>query len=234
MKKLIAIVLAVVMALTLGITPVFAGIGSDIPDTGEHYNLNIIGVPRDKTVPDMTDSNRHTIFVPLERDGSVSRTVRINVVRNTIDPTSFQVWDGNATDDDVAVIAVPFETYGKLSFNVYAVGLGKPNREADVYWESIYDSNTYTTTPLFGTFTIKRGQGKPQVVNISDIFRASGFIDLGGTPGLYDPDIDIQFTNVWVFNIPTLLSYYWDYTNEGLKLMQVRFHPTTSGSWNIP
>ena len=239
MKKLIAITLAAVLLLTLGVSPVFAGIGSEIPDTGEHYNLNIIGVQHDKTVPTMTDSNRHTIFVPLEKDGSISRTVRINVVRNTANPDKFQVLDGNATDDDVAVIAVPYETYGTLSFNVYAVGLGKLNRKADVHWESIYDSNTYTTTPLMGDFTIKRekenGKGKPKVVNISDIFRATGFIDLGGTAGVYDPGIDIAFEDIWVFNIPTLLSYYWDYENHGLKLMQVRFYPTTSGGWtNAP
>jgi len=244
MKKLIAIGLVVVLALalTLSTAPVFAGIGSDIKDMGDngkHYNLNIIGVQHDKTVPTMTNSNRHTIFVPLEKDGSVSRTVRIEVVRNTADPTSFQVLDGNATNDDLAVIAVPFDTWGTLSFNVYAVGLGKLNRQADVHWESIYAAGTYTTTPLMGDFTIKRekenGKGKPKVVNISDIFRATGWIDMpGGTPGVYDPGIDIAFEDIWVFNIPTLLSYYWDYTNSGLKLMQVRFYETTSGGWTFP
>jgi len=246
MRKLIAIGLVVVLtlALILGTAPVFAGIGKDIKDMpagdhGKHYNLNIIGVQHDKTVPTMTDSNRHTIFVPLEKDGTVSRTVRIEIVRNTTNPDQFQVLDGNATDDDLAVIAVPFETYGTLSYNVYATGLGKLNRQADVHWESIYDANTYTTIPLMGDFTIKRekgnGKGKPKVVNINDIFRASGFIDLGGVVGVYDPGIDIAFDDIWVFNIPTLLSYYWDYTNSGLKLMQVRFYETTSGSWtNAP
>src|SRR5438445_10399461 len=32
--------------------------------SGAHYNLNIIGVPRDKTA-DMTGDNGHRIFVPL-------------------------------------------------------------------------------------------------------------------------------------------------------------------------
>ena len=243
MKKLIVIALAVVLVLTLCVTPVFAGIGKQIKDEGDngkHYNLNIIGVQHDKTVPDMTGSNRHTIFVPLEKDGTVSRTVRIEIVRNTANPDQFQVLDGNATDDDLAVVAVPFETYGTLSYIVYATGLGKLNRLADVHWESIYAAGTHTTTPLMGDFTIKRekenGKGKPKVVNISDIFRATGWIDMpGGTPGVYDPGIDIAFDDVWVFNIPTLLSYYWDYENHGLKLMQVRFYETTSGSWtNAP
>jgi hypothetical protein len=41
---------------------------------------------------------------------------------------------------------------------------------------------------------------------------------------------DIQFSNIWVFNIPQLVEYFWDYDNNGLKLMQVRFYETTSGS----
>jgi hypothetical protein len=50
---------------------------------------------------------------------------------------------------------------------------------------------------------------------------ASGFCDSG----------DLQFNNVWIFNIPQLLDYFWDYNNTGLKLMQVRFYETTCGSF---
>ena len=185
----------------------------------------------------MIIKNTIKAYVRLGEDGA-AEMVEINVVRNIANPDKFQVLDGNATDDDVAVIAVPFETYGTLSYNVYAVGLGKLNRKANVHWESIYAAGTYTTTPLMGDFTIKRekegGKGKPKVVNISDIFRADGWIDADGS-GDFDPDIDTTFNDVWVFNVPTLLDYLWDYDNQGLKLMQVRFYPTTSGSWtNIP
>jgi len=231
MKKLAAIVLAVVMVASLGTGIAFAGIGSDIPDNGTHYNLNIIGVPKGKTA-DMTDSNRHTIFVPLDRNGYAA-PVKIYVMRNVDNPTQFQVLDGNACDANGATILVPFEDYGTLSFNVYAASLGKPGYTVHVEATAEFSGNT-TADLLMGSFDLPRDKGKPTVMNISNIFRASGWIDNCGTIGVQDP-CDTTFTNVWVFNIPTLLSYYWDYDANGMKHMQVRFYPTTSGSWtNVP
>src|SRR5436309_16112070 len=51
-----------------GVSPVLSSgtTGNGAP-SGPHYNLNIIGVPKTKTA-DMTNSDGHTIFVPL--DGS--------------------------------------------------------------------------------------------------------------------------------------------------------------------
>jgi len=230
MKKLIAVVITTLALLTLGVSPAFAGIGSDIPDNGQHYNLNIIGVQHAKTA-DMTDSNRHTIFVPLGNDGDM-KSCQIYVVRNVDNPDKFEVLDGNATDGR-ATIAVPFEDYGTLSYNVYATALGKPGGLANVGATVTFEDGTYGSL-LMGSFDLKRGKGKPKPVNISDIFRASGWIDVDES-GAFEAETDISFDNVWVFNVPTLLSYLWDYDNQGLKLMQVRFYPTTSGSWtNVP
>jgi hypothetical protein len=239
MKKPVVVVMAVALALAMvlsaGVGVVQAGIGSEIPDNGAHYNLNIIGVPHNKTA-DMTDSNRHTIFVPLGENG-VPKSVKIYVVRNTDNPEKFQVLDGNACDEDGATIAVPYEDYGTLSFNVYATPLGKPNGQAKVNATVTFDEGTYGGL-LMDSFSLKRenGQGKkgPKPLDISRIFRATGWIDVCGEMGVEDP-CDITFTNVWVFNVPTMLQYLWDYHNEGLKLMQVRFYPTTSGGWtNVP
>jgi len=236
MKKLILICLAVVMVSSLlGIGVAQAGVGSEIPDNGKHYNLNIIGMKNQKDA-DMTGSNRHTIFVPLGEDG-VPKSVKIYVVRNYANPDKFQVLDGNACDEDGATIAVPFEDYGTLSFNVYATALGKPGGHAKVDATVTFEEGTYGGL-LMDTFTLKRENGKgtkgPKPLNISDIFRATGWIDVCGEMGVEDT-CDISFNNVWVFNVPTLLEYLWDYNNEGLKLMQVRFYPTTSGVWtNVP
>jgi len=230
MKRLIAITFTILALLTLGISPVFAGIGSEIPDNGTHYNLNIIGVPHGKTA-DMTDSSRHTIFVPLGGNGDV-KSCKINVVRNIANPDQFQVLDGNATDGS-ATIAVPFQDYGTLSYNVYATALGKPGGLADVTATVTFEDGTYGSL-LMGSFELKRSKGSPKPVDISDIFRADGWIDVDSS-GAFDPAVDTSFNDVWVFNVPTLLSYLWDYNNQGLKLMQVRFYPTTSGSWtNVP
>src|SRR6266511_1585798 len=76
MKRL-SFYLAVVLAVVFTV-PAFAQVGKGL--SGPHYNLNFIGVPKDKTVPDMTGSDRHTIFVPLQSGGDVSRQVKIYYV----------------------------------------------------------------------------------------------------------------------------------------------------------
>ncbi len=225
MKKWFAVAMAAVTLIALGASPVFAGIGSDIPDNGKHYNLNIIGVEKGKTAP-MNNPDRHTIFVSLGRDGAIA--TKITVKANTANPTEFEVIDGNGTDGE-AIIAVPYTAYGTLSYNVYASALGKPNGSVHVEATAVFDDTTYDAGLLMTSFDLARSKGKPTTKNISDIFRASGWIDVNGS-GVQDTG-DQVFTNVWIFNIPTLLDYFWTYTNSGLKLMQVRFYETASGSW---
>lgn len=219
-----------------------AGVGG-IPDNGTHYNLNIIGVPKGKKV-DMTDSQRRTIFVPLDTAGNLTQRIKILYVRNTQNPSAFQVLDGNATDGQ-ATIAVPYEfcpdvatgCSDLLSYNVYAVALGKPSGVAVVeahctYDTEVVDSNgrigTCEDTLQMGSFTLKREAGTPKPTDISDVFRATGCLDLNKT-GICDTG-DLAFSNLWIFNIPQLSSYFWDYSNTNLKLMQLRFYPSTSGT----
>lgn len=227
MKRL-TVFLAVVVALTVA-APAFAQANSC---TGPHYNLNIIGVPKDKTVPNMTGSNRHTIFVPLQSGGDVSRQVKIQYIAGD----EFRVIDGNATDDNLAVIEVPSEPLGDLCYNVWATALGKPFGNAVVQAQCIIEDliGECTDALLMSSFDVTRERGKPRPENISNIFRATGCIDLGGEVGVCDSG-DLQFNNVWIFNIPQLLEYFWDYDNNGLRLMQVRFCETTCGSFeNVP
>jgi hypothetical protein len=60
--KTMKIVLVICLALGLAL-PAMAGVGTGL--SGAHWNLNFIGVSKDKTVPTMTNGGRHTIFVPL-------------------------------------------------------------------------------------------------------------------------------------------------------------------------
>jgi hypothetical protein len=223
MKRLI-LSLAVILGLMLT-APSFAQVGQGL--SGPHYTLNIIGVPKGKKV-DMTDSQRHTIFVPLDS------TVKIYYVPGD----TFQVLDGNCFDSNGCTIEVPSDTSGdnSICYDVFAVGLGKPGGVAIVTAECIFDTplvggGTCTSALLQGSFEIDRtngGSNKPKSVNISNVFRASGCLDndLSGTCNTGDT----QFNNVWIFNLPQLQSYWWDYDNTGLKVMQVRFYPTTCGT----
>jgi len=223
MKRL-TLSLAIILGLTIAV-PAFAQVGQGL--SGPHYNLNIIGVPKDKTVPDMTGSNRHVIFVPLQSGGDVSRQVKIQYIAGD----EFRVIDGNATDDNLAIIEVPSEIGGDLCYDVYAAGLGKPNGNAIITAECEIEDliGECSDALLLDTFTVERSKGKPRRIDISDIFRASGCIDLNES-GTCDTG-DLQFNNVWIFNIEQLLNYMWDYDNNGLKLMQVRFYETTCGSF---
>jgi hypothetical protein len=78
-------------------------------------------------------------------------------------------------------------------------------------------------------FDSSKGQPRPE--NISDIFRATGCVDSNAS-GSCDKG-DTMFKNVWIFNVPQLVSYFWDYTNTDLKLMHVRFYPTVGGCGTI-
>jgi hypothetical protein len=216
--------------------PTFAQVGKGL--SGAHWNLNIIGVPKDKTVPTMTDSNRHVIFVPLQSGADVTRQVKIYYIRGE----DFRVLEGNATNDNEATVQVPYEFCPDLdtgceellSFDVYAVGLGQPHRSAIVTAECTYSldvvgsATTCEETLKMGSFSVDRVKGNPKPVNITDVFRATGCLDVDGSGSCNTGDL--QFSNLWIFNIPELQEYMWDYDNNGLKLMQIRFYETTSGS----
>jgi hypothetical protein len=223
MKRL-SLNLSVVLAVAFA-APAFAQVGQGL--SGPHYNLNFIGVPKDKTVPDMTGSDRHTVFVPLQSGGDVSRQVKIYYIPGD----EFRVIDGNATDDNEATIEVPSSTLGDLCYDVYAVALGKPYGNAVVDAQCIIDGlvGSCTDALLQDGFSVTRVRGKPKREPISDVFRATGCVDLNGS--LTCDTGDLQFQNVWIFNVPQLQEYFWDFDNNGLRLMQTRFYETTCGSF---
>jgi hypothetical protein len=206
------------------------------------YQVNIIGVPHDKTA-DMTGNNGHRIFVPLDSGEDVNRHVRIYMTGDTDGDTdglqcgnNFRVLDANATDDDEATLLVPCEPIEVgdpgVCYDVFATGLGGPGGGANVdvvceFDETCIDCNIVEGTCEMGNidFDVYRGRGKPITEDITNVFRASGCIDADTEDGLFcgDDPLDIIFRRVWIFNVEELLTYYWDYDNNGLKLMQVRF-----------
>ena len=101
--------MAIAVALVLGSSAALAEGGNGAP-SGAHYNLNIIGVEKGKTST-LTDSNRHTIFVPLvsTKSGQYSKPnfntsgtgVQTAIVDSKIwlvPGDTFKVCDGNAFD----------------------------------------------------------------------------------------------------------------------------------------
>lgn len=193
------LVLMVVAVLTLCATA-FAGQGNQLP-SGPHYNLNIIGVPRDKTA-DMVGNHGHRIFVPLDRKAKIWLQ----------EGDTYQVLDANGTDSDGARFQLPDPDPDDdlvLAYSVFGRALGTPGGQATITTCG-YDAGgtEYCSTE---SRIMVRDRGKPVTVNVSkDLLTI--YVDLGDglrRYGLFDDELQ---------------NYFWDYDNNGCKLVQLRFY----------
>jgi len=133
----------------------------------------------------------------------------------------FRVLDGNATDRDGATIQMPHAYDGSACYDVYATAPGKPGGMAHIEADIILDDTALLSLDQV-EFTAVRSNGRPVSQDISDIFRVSGCVDLNAS-GVCDSG-DNFISNEWLFNIEEVVSYWWNWTNNGLKLLQVRFY----------
>jgi hypothetical protein len=197
--------LAVLACLVLATMPVQAlQPGQDF--NGPHYNLNVIGVPKDKAadVPAWSNENRHTMFVPLEKKTNIYMT----------QGEDFAVLDANGCDGTARF------QLGPGLYEVYAVALGKPNGNVIITPNATYDVNTTGETLFYlGSVELSHSK-KPSWERVTGLFLATVTLDTDG-----DGTGDTSYNNQWIFNIPYLLDYWWDYDNHGCKLTQIRFYP---------
>jgi len=215
MKKVIITSLIIVMVLSLGTAwALKTEEGEKL--TGKHYTLNIIGVPHDKKA-DMEESNRHTIFVPLDTQGIPdTKSVKIMLIQDEVEPYEFQVLDGSATQGDPAEFQLPApdpDNDGVTEYSVYARELGTPGGKATM--KTCAEDEEDTVYCSYYVLELERSKGKPRTRNVSKEL-------------LYiyaDIDDDGVFERVPLFD-PRLEDYYWEYNNQGLKLLQLRFYPT--------
>jgi len=231
MKRLLLTSLAVALAAGNA----FAQNGNPCPGDKE-YQFNIIAT-KDK-IPPMTGNNGHRIFVPL-----TPKTTKIYMTgdTDTLNGTTngvlncgnkFDVLDANGTDG-TAILLVPCDALTadnlnpSVCFDVYATPLGTPGPAPNITVHCEFDStcvgcNLDAGDCATGTIItdLVGHNGKPKTTDISKYFRASGCLDLdanGCDAG------DINFNNEWIFNIPALESYYWDYDANGNRITQIRF-----------
>ena len=207
-----------------------ASTGNGAP-SGAHYTLNIIGVAKDKS-PDFTGGNGSRIFVDLGTTGAAANT-RINLTEG-----DFAVLDANGTDG-VAAFQLPNpdpDGDGTTSYSVYVRALGKPGGQATM--QSCYQDATGTWCAadfVGGVAPITIGRTKGGVAKFVNVSKDLLFVDyctawaagLDGILGTAD-DVCTSVSQVPLFG-NNLLSYYWSYDNQGLKLAQLRFYevPTT-------
>jgi hypothetical protein len=230
------LVVTAVMSLAVSLsTPADAGSdgnGNGAP-SGAHYNLNIIGMDKDKTQPKTNGGN--VIFVRLGANGTVLRS---NIWLTQGD---FRVCDGNATDQAYdcngaelgtkigAVFQLPCNTnvaadvqcVGEMAaYEIWARALGKQGGKA------------YMT--LCATETIDHdGNGILDEVcntgmNVVLLERKKGqqkFQDVTDELTLLQANIDLDAA---IEKVPLFATdfedFVWYYDNQGLRLAQLRFY----------
>jgi hypothetical protein len=175
--------------------------------SGSHFTLNLIGVPRGKTA-DMTGSQGRRIFVPLYGN------CKINLAQG-----EFRVMDGNCTDNSQSSFQLPnpdVDNDGITTYSVWARALGRPGGSSttttcatdpvtDEVWCSVY------------SMVQVRNSGRSSFTDVSrDLLYIHADIDGDGNLERYN-----------LFN-DSLKDYYWNYDNNGLKLLQLRFYQISS------
>lgn len=244
MKKVLAVVLAVVLLVSLGSTVVLAGNGNGNggpkPGTdfnGPHFNLNLIG--KDKEMPGAKDNpDRHTMFIPLDTTdfdiplqtpNNLGKTVLEESIKiNITQGAEWAMIDGNATDGEGSFQMAP----GK--YDVYIAVKAKspkyPNAETYIAgWIEAYDIELTMWHYLkVGEVTVSKGKNK--WTDASTLL----WVDSGEDPfGIVTGD------PWWVFDYMAAmdamtdgdggdkfsdLAYFWQVDNKGNRLIQVRFY----------
>lgn len=168
--------------------------------SGAHYNLNIIGVPKDKTAG-VTGGNGDVIFVPLQGKTKIM-----------LSPGPFEVLDANGTDGSASFqLPNPDPTgTGSTTYAVYARALGQPGGSSTTT-PCATDPTTGEVYCSTQSMVLVRKSGKSSFTNVSsDLLTIT--VDVNGTLQTYS-----------LFD-SALTDYYWSYDNRGLRLAQLRFY----------
>jgi hypothetical protein len=171
--------------------------------SGAHYTLNIIGVPKNKSAS-LTGNNGRRIFVPLKGKTRILLT----------EGTDFQVLDANATDG-AGGFSLPNpdpNNDGITEYSVFARALGKPGGSSTTTTAAVDPATGDTYYSVYNVVMV-REKGGPKFENVSRELLYV-FADIDGD-GVVD--------RVPLFD-DRLQDYFWEYDNNGLKLVQLRFY----------
>jgi hypothetical protein len=178
-----------------------SGSGNGAP-SGPHYNLNIIGVQNPKTA-DMTNTDGHSLFVPLQGQ------CKINLQQG-----AFSVLDRNCTDGS-ALFQLPNPdptNSGQTVYSVWARALGKPGGSSSTQ-TCFLDTSTNETFCSIYQMVLVRSSGKSSFSNVSQQLLYVYYCNTATG----------KIVRVPLFS-SSLYQFYWSYTNNGLRLAQLRFY----------
>jgi hypothetical protein len=182
--------------------------------SGPHFNLNIIGVSHDKS-PNMNGSG-NVIFVGL---GTRTDAVTTKILLSQTADGVFQVLDKNGTDGE-ASFALPLPG----TYTVWARALGTPGGQSKMATCATFiDPTTGTATMVCSTDNevFVRGTGKSSFRNVTTALTTITLVS--GSPA----ELACGTPTVSLF-AACLQGFLWQYDNNGLKLLQIRFYPNPS------
>ena len=180
--------------------------------SGSHFNLNIIGVAHDKS-PNMNKGSGDVIFVGL---GTSTGAVTTKILLSQSADGVFEVLDKNGTDGE-ASFALPVPG----TYTVWARALGTPGGQAKMATCATFiDPTAGVATMLCSTDNevFVRGTGKSSFRNVTNALTTITLVP-GSAAELAcgTPTVSLFAT--------CLQDFLWQYDNNGLKLLQVRFYP---------
>ena len=182
--------------------------------SGSHFNLNIIGVSHDKN-PNMNgNGSGSVIFVDLGTRSGDAVTTKI-LLSQAADGV-FEVLDKNGTDGE-ASFALPVPG----TYTVWARALGTPGGQSKIATCATFiDPITGVATLLCSTENevFVRGTGKSKFRDVTSALTTITLV--AGSPAQLacgTPSVSLFAT--------CLQDFLWQYDNNGLKLLQVRFYP---------
>lgn len=182
--------------------------------SGAHYSLNIIGVAKAKN-PDMSGAGGDVIFVALGSKDGAAVTTKI-MLEQSASAGEFAVLDKNGTDGQAS-----FSLPAPGTYTIWARALGTPGGKTTITTCATDVTGTIADGDICSTQheVLVRGTGKSSFRNVTTslttitldpVADADAVTACGGTTvGLFDPCLE---------------GYFWQYDNNGLKLLQVRFY----------
>jgi len=247
MKKIFGILLVVALVATTLPSIVFAkSPQTEFDLNGPHYNLNLLGKRDGWNDKEVSNPDRHTMFVPMDTSNWTIGLKKPNKVvshnttvgDNVTSLPGFAIYMTQSGTDDFAVIdgtafdGTPCELdLADGKYRVVVAAKAKPVAKAPVIdgWAQIYDIDGALYYYLnLGTVTVSRKWSDATDLFFIDTEEASGAIT-----GLPDPGNGNGGLGMWIFDYFDYLNdaeysdfaYFWQLQNSGSKLIQVRFYP---------
>jgi hypothetical protein len=203
--------------------------------SGSHYTLNIIGTSEKN--PNMTGGNGSRIFVAL--DGST----KINLCEAGEDANcpdeGFNVIDANGTDGSATFSLPAADTDPD---NCVQTGLNTDGSPIYLCGSGITTYSVFVRALGHGGTATMTLCGTDPYDNVDVCSNSSLTLDDDSKPGkfsnetgtllyLYGVDIDgdgdVDYRRIPLFS-DVLEGYFWDYDNEGRRIVQLRFYPCSS------